>query len=156
MLGLGFPTETAQKRRPERVTVVDEHVVVRAFRPHAAKAQRDELIGAVRLYQPFAVAVLRVVVPDRAVRDDAPRIGEDPPGFITGLKINCRISYQNEYADHDSGQGEAHYSHCAWLSKFRLVDFEDYHPRRGRCPSSTTPLNTASRMHPNSVRLPRN
>lgn len=59
LLWLRFPAKTAEERRPERIAVIYENVVVGALGAHALECQRDELAVVARLDQPLAVRVLK-------------------------------------------------------------------------------------------------
>lgn len=75
LLRLRFPAKTAQQRRPERVTVVHENVVVRAFGAHTVECQRYKLAIVARLNQPLAVRVLQY----------RERRGKNPGGVIQAV-----------------------------------------------------------------------
>lgn len=58
LLRLGFATKTAQERRPKRVAVINENVVIWAFSAHTLECQCDELAVVAGLDQPLTMRVL--------------------------------------------------------------------------------------------------
>lgn len=91
LLWLRFPAKTAQQRRPKRIPIVHENIVVGAFGAHTVECERNKLAVITRFNQPFTVRVLERKRTKKEVQleinNKTKSISENKSKFIAELKL---------------------------------------------------------------------